>query len=349
MAKPLVSFCVLAYNQEAYVREAVNGAFAQTYSPMEIILSDDCSTDRTFEIMREMAASYRGKHTVVLNRNSGNLGLAAHISKLFSMMTGEFFAGAAGDDVALPERTEKLMAAFREGGESVQCVWSNARIINAQSHAHDLFWEEGEGSRVNAEVVFFSTTRVPGILGATAAYRKSVFDFFGPLASGILQEDLVMAFRCRLLGSIMYLAEPLVLYRRHGANMYDYDSHSCRLASGDVGQRRSLALMHRQRISDLYKAFDARRLSTVEFLYFTAISFWIRLLGLSPDRLWNQEPFDGDGWMQRAYARVFKFSRGVDRRLQNVVFRCGSPRLKSSLSGHSTKGNAERNPDQPGS
>ncbi|HUF60663.1 MAG TPA: glycosyltransferase, partial [Verrucomicrobiales bacterium] len=53
--RPLVSFLLLAYNQEQYIHEAVEGAFSQTYSPLEIILSDDCSTDRTFEIMREMA------------------------------------------------------------------------------------------------------------------------------------------------------------------------------------------------------------------------------------------------------------------------------------------------------
>ena len=54
--RPLVTFALFAYNQEQYIREAIEGAFAQTYQPLEIILSDDCSTDRTFEIMREMGS-----------------------------------------------------------------------------------------------------------------------------------------------------------------------------------------------------------------------------------------------------------------------------------------------------
>lgn len=45
---PLVTFALLAYSQEKYIREAVEGAFAQTYEPLEIILSDDCSSDRTY-------------------------------------------------------------------------------------------------------------------------------------------------------------------------------------------------------------------------------------------------------------------------------------------------------------
>ena len=64
--RPLICFGLLAYNQEPFIREAVEGALAQTYAPLEIILSDDCSTDRTFEIMQETVAAYRGPHKVVL-------------------------------------------------------------------------------------------------------------------------------------------------------------------------------------------------------------------------------------------------------------------------------------------
>ena len=48
---PLVTFALFTYNQERYVREAVEGVLAQTYEPLEIIISDDCSTDMTFSII----------------------------------------------------------------------------------------------------------------------------------------------------------------------------------------------------------------------------------------------------------------------------------------------------------
>lgn len=54
--RPLVTFALIAYDQERFIREAVEGAFSQTYSPLEIILSDDCSSDRTFEIIKDVAA-----------------------------------------------------------------------------------------------------------------------------------------------------------------------------------------------------------------------------------------------------------------------------------------------------
>lgn len=76
---PLVTYIVVAYNQEQLVREAVQSAFAQNYTPLEIILSDDCSSDRTFDIMQELALNYEGRHSVKVVQNSENLGLFDHI------------------------------------------------------------------------------------------------------------------------------------------------------------------------------------------------------------------------------------------------------------------------------
>src|SRR4051812_14455329 len=74
LERPLVTFVLFSYNQERYIREAVAGALAQTYQPLKIVISDDCSTDRTFEIVREMASAYTGPHKIVLRRNPKNLG-----------------------------------------------------------------------------------------------------------------------------------------------------------------------------------------------------------------------------------------------------------------------------------
>ena len=47
--KPLVTFALFAYNQERFITEAVEAAFAQTYQPLEIIISDDGSSDKTYD------------------------------------------------------------------------------------------------------------------------------------------------------------------------------------------------------------------------------------------------------------------------------------------------------------
>src|SRR2546429_321437 len=110
MTKPLVSYILFCYNQEQYVREAANAALAQTYSPLEVILSDDGSSDRTFEILREVAEKYQGPHTVRLNRVECNRGLMHHIVQATSQASGEWYVLGAGDDLSHKDRTAILMA-----------------------------------------------------------------------------------------------------------------------------------------------------------------------------------------------------------------------------------------------
>ena len=78
--KELISFFALTYNQEKYIEDSLKGLFSQTYSPLEIIISDDCSTDKTFEIIQKFVSEYKGPNKVIINRNEKNLGLIKHFT-----------------------------------------------------------------------------------------------------------------------------------------------------------------------------------------------------------------------------------------------------------------------------
>ena len=60
-ARPRASLLLLAYNQERYVEEAARSCLAQECEPLEIVFSDDASSDRTHEILTAIAADYRGR------------------------------------------------------------------------------------------------------------------------------------------------------------------------------------------------------------------------------------------------------------------------------------------------
>src|SRR5579872_6014823 len=93
--RPLVTFALFAYNQEAFIREALEAALAQTYEPLEIIVSDDSSTDRTFEIIQEIVGQYHGPHEVHIRRPEANAGLTAGISQVCGLAKGNFIVVAA--------------------------------------------------------------------------------------------------------------------------------------------------------------------------------------------------------------------------------------------------------------
>lgn len=58
---PNVTFVMLCYNQEQYVEAAIRGALAQDYLNLDIIISDDNSPDRTFEVAKQIASNYEGR------------------------------------------------------------------------------------------------------------------------------------------------------------------------------------------------------------------------------------------------------------------------------------------------
>ena len=206
--RPLVSFVLLAYNQEALIREAVEGAFSQTYSPLEIILSDDCSKDRTFEIIQQMAATYHGPHKIVLNRNPKNLGIGGHVNRVNELVKGQLIVVAAGDDISMSQRVQKLAAKWLEDPKQIHLVYSDCEKIN------------NDGSFLLLEKTFRKLDFIESfvkndsiVLGAVCAWNRACFDRFGPILDGINHEDAVIPFRAAALGKIAFVAEALIKYR----------------------------------------------------------------------------------------------------------------------------------------
>ena len=217
--KPLITFAIFAYNQEKFIREAVDGAFAQTYSPLEIILSDDCSKDKTFEIMEEMANDYIGPHHITLNRNQNNLGLAGHVNKVIQLAKGELIVIASGDDISMPDR--------------VQMSWNllNTNIdCSCLSFSTIVFKDEytKQNPQLPQVTLCFKYSieqlikdPVFHIPGPSRAFRKSVFEMFGPLLPETPTEDSTILLRCLLVGSVLKSEQPQVFYRVHGDNYYE--------------------------------------------------------------------------------------------------------------------------------
>ncbi len=227
--RPLVSFTIKAYDQESLIAEAVAGAFAQTWSPLEIILSDDGSPDGTFRVMQELAAAYTGRHRVVLNRNPKNLGIAGHMNRLARLVSGRLWVDSAGDDISEPQRVARLVAAWQSGRGRVKAVHSGFTEIDEAGRPVRI----GGPSRVildapGPDPLTIVTTGANGV-GATALWDMELFDRFGPIPDGCKVQDGVLFFRAALLDGISYLDEPLIRYRLGGISRkkprspgYDY-------------------------------------------------------------------------------------------------------------------------------
>lgn len=218
--RPLVTFALFAYNQEEYIREAVEGAFAQTYEPLEIILSDDCSTDRTFEIMEEMVAGYQGPHLVRLERTPTNLGgetFGLRVSSLLVQANGELIVLGAGDDISHPARTTLLFKTWNDNCRKAVCIHSKVQPINEEGKPFGP--EVGDNRLGGLSLDKYILQDGYGLIGATNAISKSLMERFPPLPSVLLLEDGALGFRALLSDGILFVDQALVKYRRHDRNL----------------------------------------------------------------------------------------------------------------------------------
>ena len=198
-----ITFFVYSYNHEKYIKEAIQAAFEQDTPPDEIILSDDCSSDDTFEIMQSMAKKYLGPAKIILNRNEKNLGISGHLNKLSKMGTGEWFVLCAGDDISAPERLTVLTETINK--------YPNAKFI---ATGFNVINEDGKFLYYQGfnEIMPYPT-------GATGAWHRDCFDYFGPITEQTSAEDVVIPFRALLSGQVVMLNQATINYRVHSKSV----------------------------------------------------------------------------------------------------------------------------------
>lgn len=93
---PKISVRIICYKQEELIKRAINSLLSQREYIYEICVSDDCSPDRTWEVLQEYDRQYPGLFK--LHRNDPNVGIFENIEYTWSMPTGDIIYGMAGDD-----------------------------------------------------------------------------------------------------------------------------------------------------------------------------------------------------------------------------------------------------------
>lgn len=199
--KPLVTISMMTYNQEKYVRDAVRGLLSQTYDPLEIVISDDCSTDRTWEIINEEIGKYKkngGLHSIILNRNDENLGIAMHSAKIDQFKHGVIAVGCGGDDISMPKRVERIVEVMSKH-KDVSLLIHSAVIINEDGLTMGALDERTVEHPLGA--VFARNLQLLKSAGFGAIVEKNAFD------------DQINARRAQMIGKVISIPDKLLYYR----------------------------------------------------------------------------------------------------------------------------------------
>ncbi len=117
--KPLVSICIVTYNQVKFIAEAITSAVNQDYENLEIVVADDGSTDGTADVVLEYAARYPERVKPVVGEP--NLGIAGNCNRALRACKGVYIAWLAGDDIFYPDKVRMQVDWFEANSARVLC------------------------------------------------------------------------------------------------------------------------------------------------------------------------------------------------------------------------------------
>ena len=126
---PLVSVIIPCYNAEKYVESSIRSIMSQTYRNLEIIITDDCSTDGTFEILQKLV---KEDSRIKLYKNEINLKIVKTLNNMIEVSLGKYIARMDADDISLPKRIEKQVA-FLEQNTDISFLGTNAVLIDEKN------------------------------------------------------------------------------------------------------------------------------------------------------------------------------------------------------------------------
>ncbi|HWF19900.1 MAG TPA: glycosyltransferase family A protein [Verrucomicrobiae bacterium] len=206
----LVSVIIPTYNRARTIERAINSVLSQTWTPIEIIVVDSWSTDRTVELL----AQYGDKVRLISQEKMGpgfarNAGIKA--------AKGEIISFLDSDDEWLPEKTARQVKLLQASG--VNCCVCNARMefISGAVNSFDvsrLRSKLREGIWTNPTEVL--VTRFL-FFNQVVALRREALERTGYFRQGIM-EDYDLALRLSLLGPWAFIADPLVVWHEQAGD-----------------------------------------------------------------------------------------------------------------------------------
>lgn len=211
MPRPLVSVVIPAYNAERYLGEAIESVLAQTYAPVETIVVDDGSSDRTAEV----AAIY-GEVTVIAQENSGP---SAARNRGFAAAAGEIVAFHDSDDTMTPDKLEVQVGHLLDN-PGVGCVLAEGELL-VEEGAELPFWVEGSKVPTVMPPHPPELADEPIVHPMTMVLRREVFERIGDFDESMrAAEDFDWMLRASEDGvEIARLTDVLLRRRVHAASL----------------------------------------------------------------------------------------------------------------------------------
>lgn len=221
-----VSVILSTYNGSKYIIEQLESIKKQTYSVDEVLICDDCSTDRTVDIIKEFISRNKLEEKWKLTINSSNKGWKRNFYELFLKASGDYIFTCDQDDI-WDENKIKLMVDFISE--------KNATLVASDY----IVFYEGQSvrlprtkiSKISSNHSYEKIKKNRAILlidrpGCTYCISSKIKEHFKQLWFDEYPHDALLWRIAFLTDSLYILHEPLIRFRRHELNASDYKNRT---------------------------------------------------------------------------------------------------------------------------
>jgi len=225
---PLISIIVPTYNSSAYILETLESAKAQTYRNIELIVTDDCSKDKTIELCNDWLSKNNDcfVRTAVITTPQ-NKGISANLNRGINNARGVWLKIIAGDDILLKDCILKNFEYATKNESSFlfsRHIWfkvddNNKKLFNSNQKQVNEYWENLNKSffALEAKSQYYKLLRFNRVPASTAFfYRETLISIGGFDESIPMIDDYPLWLKATKNNHKLYFLNfPTVLYRKH--------------------------------------------------------------------------------------------------------------------------------------
>lgn len=210
MNAPLVTVICLCYNQKRFLQEAIESVINQSYSPIQLIVVDDASTDGSPETINQLKTQYPQLEVLLLKENVGN---CRAFNRGLAQAKGEYLIDLAADDVLLSDRIRKGVEALKQAGGDYGVHFCDAELIDERGSFLNHHSDKYPHHSIPQGDIYVQVIKRYFICPPTIMFRKSVMDALGGYDETLAYEDFDFWIRSSRQFKYMYSPEPLVKKR----------------------------------------------------------------------------------------------------------------------------------------
>ncbi|VBB05519.1 s-adenosyl-l-methionine-dependent methyltransferase [Lucifera butyrica] len=216
---PLISVGIPVYNGAQHIGMALDALLEQKHTNLEIIISDNQSTDETLEICRKYAAK---DNRIKVFQNKENIGAVKNFNRVFQLAQGEYFMWHSHDDALDPQYLQKCLLSLQDHPEAVLCS-SDVMYIDGNGWKLKLHENMNTVGQSLSERIFTVVgcrfwSEACGLMRTEKLKKTSLLtDTYG--------SDVVLLTELAFWGGFAKVKEPLFYYRDRARPMKEYQTY----------------------------------------------------------------------------------------------------------------------------